>query len=209
MLTERVALSYSHAMNLLMNQNCITAYDPLVGALSPNDQAEYIRLAHFIATSEERNKRNLGMQTFIKHLSMIHDFIHKGDSKDNLRGLVCGIQFGHESLLINTSRLKKLMCRSKSCMNGCFQKMGYMPSRPSQELASLLCKITPGIRSEAMNPRNWCVRRASVKSQLFIQNVQMEIAAKVTTPMTDAPSASEDETSTIPSILNISLLLNH
>lgn len=208
MLAERVAVSYSHAMNLLMNQQCAGAFDPLIAALPGNDQVAYLQLAHYIATSEDRNKRNLGMQTFVHHLTMIHDFVCRGDAKDNLRGLVCGIQFGNESLLINTSRLKKLMCRSKSCMNGCFQKMGYVPSRPSQELASLLCKITPGIMSDALNPRNWCVRRSSPQSKLFIPNLRIEISAKITIPMTDAPSASEDE-QTLPSILNISLLLNH
>ena len=189
-------------------------YDPLVSMLQPFDQAEYFRLAHFFAFADDRNKRNLGMSTFIKHLNLIHNFICKGDMRDAQRGLICGIQFGNNSLLINTSRLKKLMCRSKSCMNGCFQKLGYMSSKPSQDLSSLLCRITPGIMVEALNPRNWCVRKAGEKCTLFNPNILLDMAHRSHDDVGNSSgssnsSASEEETQRVRFSFDISDLLNH
>ena len=192
-----------------------TTTDPLVLLLQPFEQAEYFRLAHFLAYSDDRNKRNLGMQTFLKHLKLIHDFICKGDMRDSQRGLICGIQFGNNSLLINTSRLKKLMCRSKSCMNGCFQKLGYLSAKPSQDLSSLLCRITPGIRIEALNPRNWCVRKAGEKCTLFNPNISLDMAHRSnddsgsTSTVSSVASSSEEETSHVRFSFDISNLLNH
>lgn len=189
--------------------------DPFVLLLQPFEQAEYYRLAHFIAYSGDRNKRNLGMTTFTKHLKLIHDFICKGDNRDSQRGLICGIQFGNNSLLINTSRLKKLMCRSKSCMNGCFQKLGYSSSKPSQDLSSLLCRITPGISIEALNPRNWCVRRAGEKCTLFNPNVSLDMAHRSndgngsTSVASSVASSSEEETPHVRFSFDICNLLNH
>ena len=153
--------------------------DPLLMSLSASDQEEYYRLSQFFTYSDDRNKRNLGMPTFIKHLNMIHKFICRGDQMDNMRGLICGLQFGKDSLLINTSRLKKLMGRSKSCMNGCFQKLGYVSSKPAQDLSTLLCSLTPGFKCDMINPRNWCVRRASNTTTIFTPNISLEFALPI------------------------------
>ena len=152
--------------------------DPLLSKLPPVDQAEYIRLANMFAYCEDRNKRNMGMSTFVKHLSMIHAFICRGDAFDALRGVVCGIEFGCSSLLVNTSRLKRLMVRSKSCMNGCFQKLGYNVCRPAHEIATLFTQIMPGYGFHVFTARQWCVRKANEASSLcFLPNIKVEIAA--------------------------------
>ena len=196
----------------------IPGYDPLVMVLSPADREDYIRLAQFFTYADDRNKRNLGMPTFIKHLSMIHNFIFRGDASDCLRGLVCGIQFGVNSLLINTSRLKKLMCRSKSCMNGCFQKLGYISSKPSQDLSTLLCKLTPGFRSDALNPRNWCVRRAGEHCTPFVPNVAIDMSQHISLQHSyessqgqsvSQSSSSEEEAPHVGFSFDIMDLLNH
>ncbi|OHT08393.1 hypothetical protein TRFO_23163 [Tritrichomonas foetus] len=161
-------------------RNISTSYqnDPLIYKLCPSDQAEYMHLLNMFAFSNDRNKRNLGMPTFIKHLSMIHAFVCRGDAYDSLRGLVCGIEFGFSTFLINTGRLKKLMYRSKSCMNGCFQKLGYSVCRPAHDITTLFAQILPGFGGHMFTSRQWCVRKAGENSALcFIPNIKIEIAA--------------------------------
>ena len=153
--------------------------------LTATDQVEYVSLLNFFAYTDDRYKRNLGMSTFIKHLNSIHDFVCKGDGNDSLRGLLCGIEFSSNSFLINTSRLKKLMFRSKSCMNGCFQKLGYIVCRPSQDISTLFSQILPGINPHWFSTRQWCVRKATeITTTHFTPNVNFEfVTQEATSPL--------------------------
>lgn len=186
--------------------------DPLLGKLSPTDQAEYLRLVNIFAFAEDRNKRNLGMSTFVKHLSMIHAFVCRGDAFDALRGVLCGIEFGIGAFLVNTSRLKKLMFRSKSCMNGCFQKLGYSVCRPAHEISSIFSQIMPGYGLHVFTARQWCVRKANESSRLcFIPNIKVEIAASESTPTSPVVSAGEETANSetkVPFLYDIHSLLN-
>ena len=166
--------------------------DPLLCKLPPSDQAEFFNLVNVFAYSDDRNKRNMGMSTFVKHLVMIYSFVCRGDSYDSLRGVVCGIEFGLNSFLINTSRLKHLMFRSKSCMNGCFQKLGYTVCRPAHEITSLFAQILPAYGSHFITARHWCVRRVTEASTLcFIPNIKIEIAVFDTPPASPVPACEE------------------
>jgi hypothetical protein len=140
--------------------------NPLLQQLPPSDQADYLQLVNFFAYSDDRNKRYLGMSTFAKHLEMIHSFVCRGDSCDSIRGVLCGIEFGDHSFLINTRQLKRLMFRSKSCMNGCFQRLGYSVCRPSRDLPSLFAEIVPGCGPHFFTARQWCVRKAGPAIQV-------------------------------------------
>ena len=169
--------------------------DPLLCKLCPADQADFMHLMNLFAFSDDRNKRNLGMPTFIKHLSMIHSFVCRGDPYDALRGLVCGIEFGLSTFLINTSRLKKLMYRSKSCMNGCFQKLGYNVCRPAHDITSLFAQILPGFGAHMFTSRQWCVRKAGENSSLcFIPNIKIEIASSQTSHPSSPIQPPHDDT---------------
>jgi hypothetical protein len=153
------------------------AFNPLLCRLPLSDQSEYVHLASHFAASDDRNKRNLGLPTFIKHLGMIHSFVCRGDSYDALRGFLCGIEFGCNSLLVNTRQLKALMNRSKSCMNGCFQKLGYVVCRPACDILALLGQMLPTFACEVLTARQWCIRRASGPSAVYFQpNLGLEIA---------------------------------
>jgi hypothetical protein len=190
--------------------------NPLLCKLSPSDQADYLNLVNLFAYSDDRNKRNLGMATFVKHLSMIHSFVVRGDRFDCLRGVVCGIEFGVSSFLINTSKLKKLMFRSKSCMNGCFQRLGYSVCRPAHDITTLFAQIMPGSGSHLFAARQWCVRKATDASSLcFIPNTKVELGSPsgVCSPP-PSPLASSDEDRVDrsidlkPSLFRIESLLN-
>lgn len=187
----------------LLSQSCLVQngiHDPMICKLPATDQAEYIHLMNLFAYSDDRNKRNLGMATFIKHLGMIHSFVCRGDSFDALRGMICGIEFGVNSFLINTSRLKKLMYRSKSCMNGCFQKLGYNVCKPSHDISTLFSQILPGVSSQFLTARQWCVRKAGENPKLsLIPNIKIEIVGSHQTPNQFYDSSSTLNSSSPPS----------
>lgn len=150
--------------NFQIISNSTASTEPFLYLLPAADQHAYIYLSNFFAVAEDRNKRNLGLPTFIKHLTMIHEFINQKDMYDGVRGMLCGIHFGQNSFLVNTSKLKKFMNRSKSCINGCFQKIGYNMVRPSKEMPALLTEITTiGATIHTMSSRQWCVRQAEGK----------------------------------------------
>lgn len=172
--------------------------DGMLMSLCPADQAEYMRLVNFFQFANDRNKRYLGMSTFLKHLTMIHQFVYRGDAYDSYRGIVCGIEFGVNSLLINTGRLKKLMNRSKSCMNGCFQRLGYNVCRPSHDVTTLFLQILPGCSPSLFTARQWCVRKLSEGSQVcFMPNINIDIVGQtISQPQTPSSPRSPVEIST-------------
>ena len=189
--------------------------DPLLSFLTPLEQMEYSQLSQFFVNTDDRNKRNMGLATFMKHLNLIHNFVCRNDNKDNIRGLICGIQFGKGSLLINTGRLRTLMRRSKSCMNGCFQKLGFETTKPSEDLTTVLHKITPGIQCDVTNPRKWCVRRETSPTPSFSPNIFLNFCSpydsRVSHDSSSSPlaSSSEDESPNPLIKLDIMNLLNH
>ena len=153
--------------------------EPLICKLNSQEQTEFAKIATYFQLADDRNKRNFGMSTFIKHLNFIHHFVVNGKTQnqrndmrinkiknvlninDNynycddfnkannsssiLRGIICGILFGNGFLLVNTDKLKRLTKRSKSCVNGCFQKLGFGVYRSPQDMNGFFCEILPDI----------------------------------------------------------------
>jgi hypothetical protein len=151
---------------------------PLLSRLPAADQAGYVQLVNYFARSEDRNKRNLGTSTFAKHLAMIHAFVCKGDKFDSLRGLLCGIEFGTNSILTSTTDLKRLMVRSKSSINGCFQRLGCTIVRPALDISTIFGRILPGCPSHFFTTRHWCVRLAGEGTELSLSpmaNIELPI----------------------------------
>lgn len=152
--------------------------DTFASRMSYLDQAEFVQLMNYFAYADDRNKRNFGMSTFIKHLNMVHNFVVKGDSGDAYRGLVCGILFGNGFILVNTTRLKKLMYRSKSCVNGCFQRLGFTISRATQDIGGFFEQLVPQMAHQ-LNTRQWCVRKAVEDIPLcFVPNIPIDFVQK-------------------------------
>jgi hypothetical protein len=108
--------------------------------------------------------KHSSVSAFIKHMTLVHRFIARGNRRDPLRGVVCGVEFGGGFMLVNTDRLKKVLFRSKSCMNGCFQRLGYDVMRPSHDIVSLFTRLLPNVNPELFAIRQWCVRLASYGS---------------------------------------------
>lgn len=165
--------------------------DTFASRMSYQDQAEFVRLLNFFAYADDRNKRNFGMSTFVKHLNMVHNFVVKGDSGNAYRGIVCGILFGNGFILVNTTRLKKLMYRSKSCVNGCFQRLGFSISRATQDIGGFFEQLVPQMAHQ-LNTRQWCVRKASENITLcFVPNIPNDFVQKLGFIIPDSYKVSE------------------
>jgi hypothetical protein len=151
--------------------------DAMFSELSQLDQYEYQRLAHFFALEEGKNQRTYGLHAFIHHLSVIHRFVAQGNPDDVLRGIVCGIEFTQYAMLVNVGKLKKLMRRSKSCMNGCFHRLGYHVARTSGDLSSVLTQIFPKYRAASgLVGRQWCIRRLTCEARVcFLPNLNVNL----------------------------------
>lgn len=135
------------------------AVDFITSKLPPEEQQEFLYLRQRIASHEAKSKKHFGLATFYEHLTTIHKFVVRGDQGDAYRGFVCGIHFGDGFLLINTTRLKKLICRSKSCVNGCFQRLGFSMGRSAaRNLNDFFQQILPNLSSSLINTRQWCMR---------------------------------------------------
>jgi hypothetical protein len=159
---------------------------PLLYKLPPADQSDFFQLVNLFAYADDRNKRNLGMPTFIKHLTMVHSFVCRGDSFDALRGVICGIEFGANCFLINISTLKRFMFRSKSCMNGCFQRLGYNVCRPANDAPTLLSQMLPGCGPHIFTARHWSARRATPEANTrFMPNTTIDLAEAEQQPAID------------------------
>ena len=167
--------------------------DPLVLALPFPDQTEFLRLTAFFKFASDRNKRNMAMSTFKKHLQLIQNFVCRGDYMDFDRGLACGVEFGPNYMLVNTKRLKRFMGRSKSCLNGCFHKCGYGVARVSSDDNQIISEFSRRFGRPLPQPRQWCIRSND---------------PHVTTAQSEVQSEAEIEIEPLESFLDIRNLLN-
>ena len=126
--------------------------------LEIDDQCEFLRLSTFFKYSSDKNKRNMALSTFGKHLSFIRSFVMQGDTSDFDRGLACGILFYGNLMIVNTKRLKEFLGKSKSCLNGCFHKLGYNVSRIANEDNPQLTEICRHFGRTLPQHRQWCIR---------------------------------------------------
>lgn len=129
--------------------------------LTVEERHLYQNLIDSISTDVQRTRRHSGLNEFVKHITLVHNFVAKGKNTDALRGIICGVEFGRGFILVNTDRLKKVLFRSKSCMNGCFQRLGYDVMRPSHDIVCLFTRLLPNVNPEFFAIRQWCVRLVS------------------------------------------------
>lgn len=168
--------------------------DPLITRMTHNDQQEYFQLYEYFQSCEDKNKRNHGMDTFVSHIIKVHRFINQGNNMDIFRGFVCGIEFGAGFVIVNTKRLKRLMCRSKSCVNGCLQKLGFQMCRKQQDVSGFFGTILPGVEPQLCNSRQWCVRRRTSESPIcFVSFLPQVITDKYGFPKPCDASSSDEE----------------
>lgn len=148
--------------------------DDIINLLSIDERIQYNCLVDSISKDVQRVKR-CGLSEFIAHVGRVNDFINRTSINSALRGIVCGIEFGKGFILVNTGRFKKVLSRSKSCLNGCFQRLGFDVMKPSHDLIFLFNKLLPNVKIEYFAIRQWCVRLINEESSLcFLPNLTDE-----------------------------------
>lgn len=162
--------------------------DPLTSRLPPAELNGFLRLSAFFRLRDDKHKRNLSLKTFAKHLGMIYRFVVRDDGNSALRGLVCGIIFADYVLVVNTDRLKKFTCRSKSCVNTGFQRLGFEVTRATQDLGNILQSILPISDPELYNPRRWCIRKAVDQSAFLFKSLDSAPAPALDPPPKPPPT---------------------
>jgi hypothetical protein len=155
-----------------------TVTPEILNLLPPDERGQYQTLIDAISCDVQKAKRHSGLEEFVKHISLVHKFVARGNTNDALRGIVCGVEFGRGFILVNTDRLKKVLFRSKSCMNGCFQRLGYDVMRPSRDIVCLFTRLLPNVNPEFFAIRQWCVRLVGDGSVIcFCSNLPDAIAS--------------------------------
>jgi hypothetical protein len=140
--------------------------------LPVEERGQYQHLVESIASDVDQAKKHSSLTEFIKHITLVHGFIARGNLNDPLRGIVCGVEFGRGFILVNTDRLKKVLFRSKSCMNGCWQRLGYDVMRPSHDIVCLFTRLLPNVNPEFFAIKQWCIRLVSEESRIcFVSNL--------------------------------------
>jgi hypothetical protein len=186
--------------------------------LQPEERTQYQILVESIAGDVQDGRKHCGLPEFVKHMTMVHAFIARGQADDALRGIVCGVQFGRGFILVNTERLRKVLVRSKSCMNGCFQRLGYDVMRPSQDIESLFTRLLPHVNPEFFALRQWCVRLVCDESLIcFVSSLPDDIAGSFEANRipsqkmlleSQKPPPETDEQNDVLALLSIQRLLN-
>jgi hypothetical protein len=145
--------------------------------LPVEERGQYQSLVESIATDVNVSRKHSSVTEFIKHITRVHTFILRGNQNDSLRGVACGIEFGRGFILVNTDRLKKILSRSKSCMNGCWQRLGYDVMRPSHDIVCLFTRLLPNVNPELFAIKQWCIRLVSDECRVcFVPNLPDAIA---------------------------------
>jgi hypothetical protein len=135
----------------------------ILSGLPKEDQIAYTTLtANFHAFIQ--GHRHSGVKEFRRQLEAVYNFIRSSSRNESLRAMLCGIFFGRGYILVNTARFKALLCRSKSGMNNCFQKLEYDVMRPSNDIVDLFRRLLPRLDERSFNLKQWCVRLETEKN---------------------------------------------
>jgi hypothetical protein len=138
---------------------------PFFELLTPADQEGYEYLRSQVSSDGYRHHRHHRLDAFSTALSSIRSYCEKGDADDSLRSLVCGVCHLSDSIAVNVRRLRFLVEKCKSSINGSFQRMGYLPFVGKTASLDVLSDRIPQIRGNYTELREWSFRRLEVIPQ--------------------------------------------
>jgi hypothetical protein len=127
--------------------------------LKPEDQDSYCTLRAAVGRPERRYNRFRRLATLRESFDEIRQFCLRGDDRDFMRCLVCGICWlDRDDIGVNTRQLRLLIAKSKSSINGAFAKMNYM-TRPAKICEfERLCRAIPPLKGFPAELRQWTIR---------------------------------------------------
>lgn len=149
--------------------------------MNETDQRTYNLLRNkFLASKVSR--KGLNRETIIQELSLVHNFVMKGDNQDTLRGLACGAYWSFEGIFINTRQLGHLLNKSKSSINASLSQLGCETAH--LPYGKTLQSLIPYFVNFPFEQRQWTFRTISqMKPMIFRPNV--ETKTKFVLPMID------------------------
>jgi hypothetical protein len=131
----------------------------VVWQLSEQDKFLYVCLKSSVASKAAKSLRNLRLDTFSDTLDAIKTFICRNDKDDPLRGMVCGIFWLADGLAVNIHRLRQLVPKCKSSINGSLQKLGFTVNLGRSECAQTITAVFPVLKENNAEIRKWTIRK--------------------------------------------------
>jgi hypothetical protein len=132
--------------------------------MKPEDQDSYRTLQAAVGRPERRYNRFRRLTTLREIFGEIRQFCLRGDDRDFMRCLVCGICWlDREEIGVNTRQLRLLIAKSKSSINGGFAKMNYV-TRPAKICEfERLCRALPPLKGFPGEFRQWTIRSPALR----------------------------------------------
>jgi hypothetical protein len=133
----------------------------MLGLLELEDQQRLLELHTALSAPETRFNRNRQVATLQDQLRAIHSFCVRVDQDDWKRMIACGIGIlDRFTIALNPMRLGYLIGKSKSSVNGGFQKMRYAASIMNNDDAGRLQALLPCLKQWPAESRHWTIRKA-------------------------------------------------
>jgi hypothetical protein len=133
-------------------------YCPFLWQLCEADRFLYVCLKSTVSSNAAKSPRNLRLNTFSENLEAIKTFVCRNDKDDSLRGMICGIYWLPDGLAINIHRLRQLVPKCKSSINGSLQKLGFTVNLGRSECAQAVTALFPLLKENA-ELRKWTIRK--------------------------------------------------
>ena len=167
--------------------------------LQESDKQQYNIMKTLLSSSQTKNRRNKSAETFQDVLDTIKLYVVRGDDNDLYRGIVCGIYWINDDIVINTRQLRLLLDKCKSSINGSFQMIGYLSPSSSTDTTPILSKTFPFWKDNFKEIRQWTIRakpKSSTRSPkvLVKQYLEKTTLMKKESPLSQLVRSNDFET---------------
>ncbi|OHT11156.1 hypothetical protein TRFO_01053 [Tritrichomonas foetus] len=126
--------------------------------LSEDDKEVYIGISKVLSAPTNRNKRNRRIDDFKEIVDALEIFIEKDEEEAWKRRLVCGICLLDNGIAVNIARLRKIIFKCKSSINGSLKGLGYGSVISRTSSCTELFEKIPFLKSNTAELRQWTVR---------------------------------------------------
>jgi hypothetical protein len=135
-------------------------YPRNLSVLSSDDRADYLALQAQFLADPGKTKNGERVESFTDRLEKIRHYVEFRIEDSWKRSLVCGVFFLQNGLALNIQRLRFLLGRCKSAINGSLQVLGYEvePVSPNCGNQDFLMRIPSFIRT-GHELKKWTIRR--------------------------------------------------
>ena len=126
--------------------------------LDLQDKIKYIGLQNKFNNLKPKALRNMKCEIMKNQFDAIKEFCLRGDDKDNVRCLVCGVCWLKSGLATSIKQLMCLIPKCKSSFNTTFRYMGISVAYQRGDANPELAEYLPMISNNSTAMRKWSVR---------------------------------------------------